>query len=303
MYTRARKLFIKAACWIPLVLAVGAADTTAQSLTFSAQQVPTAPGRYVRMLEHAGLARGYTLQIPHGYHPSRPAPLLFVFHGRGQSMRSFSRRHPDLFREADAAGFLLVLGNATPDEEGRRRWVQPAYDAAGVDDPGFVLSLLARLGSRLAVDARRIYAAGFSNGGGFTHFMGATYPRVFAAMTVCASGMGHAVTLRAPTPILLVYGRRDTSRPYEGGYSDAGHWRPSVPEVAAGLAAENGCDPAPLTRTAPGRTVDRYAPPVGDAEVILVTLDRMDHAWPDAADGWGFDLNRAVFAFCQRHRN
>ncbi len=273
----------------------------------AATTVPTTPGRHARATVHAGIVRAYIISIPTGYDAARPAPLLLVFHGHGQTARSFARRHPDLFREADAAGFILVLPQATTigDPEGKPRWLTEVPDAFGVDDPGFVLGLVGTLSRSLAIDARRVHAAGFSNGGGMTHHLGATRPDVFAAIAIVASGLGHPSTAQptAPVPALLVYGRRDTTRPYDGEINEHGFLVPPAREIAEMWARADGCLPVPARRASPGVTIDRYGGCREGTEVIFVTVDRMDHSWPDAADGWGFDMNETVIAFCWRHRN
>jgi hypothetical protein len=47
--------------------------------------VPTAPGIYSLDLAHDSLARTFRLNIPSGYNPALPAPLVFMLHGGGQT--------------------------------------------------------------------------------------------------------------------------------------------------------------------------------------------------------------------------
>ncbi len=80
----------------------------------------------------------YTVYLPHGYEPSagKAYPVLYLLHGRGDSMEAWTRVKPDL-DQMIAAGEIPPVLAVLPDApwSGRGSWyVDSAY--TGADDPG-----------------------------------------------------------------------------------------------------------------------------------------------------------------------
>ncbi|MHC4832255.1 MAG: CE1 family esterase [Planctomycetota bacterium] len=156
-----------------------------------------------------------------------------------------------------------------------------------------------------------MYATGFSNGATFCQYLAANQTAVFAAIAPCAGGLpadGYPndlhVAMPVPTtsvPVLIVNGLADTARLYDGGLSQHGRYQFPAEHQAIYWSTVNGCDSTPTSRTSRLREVDRYEDCAGDAEVIFVTVKKMPHKWPDRADDVGFDMNRTVFEFFDRH--
>jgi polyhydroxybutyrate depolymerase len=60
------------------------------------------------------------------------------------------------------------------------------------------------------VDENRIYATGFSNGGGFTYLLWAARPKIFAAYAPCAAVLRPTESTKLePAPILQIAGETD----------------------------------------------------------------------------------------------
>src|SRR5688572_26465311 len=109
-----------------------------------------------------------------------------------------------------------------------------------VDDVGFVLALIEHLDTSLNLDLNRIYAAGFSNGAKFCHYLGGRTFGVFAALAPVAGFIGNGLPPgplgyvpppTEPMPIMMINGGQDTSVPYNGGPSAGGPLRSSVAEA------------------------------------------------------------------------
>jgi poly(3-hydroxybutyrate) depolymerase len=119
-------------------------------------------------------------------------------------------------------------------------------DASGYDDVGFTLELLTNLISTFCIDSTKIYAAGKSNGGGFSANILACDPqasRVFAAFGGIAGAYyqgntespcdGTTVPItcnpgRYPVPIFTTRGDSDATIPYTGG-GRRGRCLPTIP--------------------------------------------------------------------------
>lgn len=133
------------------------------------------------------------------------APLLFVFHGAGDTADAFA-----------AVGFERAWPEAIVvymDGLGRRPGTGGAFQTA---DPGptnrdlrFFDTALADLRTRYRIDDRRVAATGFSNGAKFAYLLWATRPGTLAAIAPVAGMLAPALELRTPLPILHIGGRED----------------------------------------------------------------------------------------------
>jgi polyhydroxybutyrate depolymerase len=68
---------------------------------------------------------------------------------------------------------------------------------------------LAYLKKSHRVDEKRIYATGFSNGGGFTFLLWAERGELLSAVAVCGSVAGRRLKDMMPKPCLHIAGRKD----------------------------------------------------------------------------------------------
>ncbi len=110
--------------------------------------------------------RNATLQIPLGYDPTIPVPLLVSLYGLGETMTDGWKRYA---MEANARGWLLLV----PDQ--RQNTISPAVRQDIIDAVNWVKHYY-------TVDDSRIYLAGVSMGGNKALIMAAQYPHVFAAV-------------------------------------------------------------------------------------------------------------------------
>jgi polyhydroxybutyrate depolymerase len=159
----------------------------------------------------------YAPSAPHGAGavrtpPSPPAgaklPLVFAFHGRGDTIRDFQYVNLHVaWRDAIVVYFQAL------DRDGLSGWqVERGQD--GDRDLKLIDAALASLRKKYAVDDDRIYATGFSNGAAFTYLLWAERPAVFAAYAVVAGRLRPAVRLTEPRPLFAVAGERDPQIPF-----------------------------------------------------------------------------------------
>lgn len=135
-------------------------------------------------LDVAGVAREALVALP-ANPPADGAPLVFVFHGHGGSARQAARSMP-FHQHWPEAIVVYPQGLPTPgrltDPEGKKSGWQPAAGEQGDRDLAFFDALLAEMKRQHRIDARRIYATGHSNGGGFTYLLWAERGETFAAV-------------------------------------------------------------------------------------------------------------------------
>lgn len=139
-------------------------------------------------------------------------PVVFAFHGHGGSMQNASRSF-GYHTRWPAAIVVYPQGLNTPgkltDPEGHRPGWQSNAGDEGDRDLKFFDTMLASLSHDFQVDAKRLYATGHSNGGGFTYLLWAQRGEKFAAFAPSAAVAPRAVSRLKPKPVLHVAGERD----------------------------------------------------------------------------------------------
>jgi poly(hydroxyalkanoate) depolymerase family esterase len=251
---------------------------------------PMAPGRFLQ-LSYAGAAgeRVYKLYVPTG-HTGRAAPLIVMLHGGTQNADDFAAgtRMNDL---AERHGFLVAYPEQSRQANpmGYWNWFQPADQQRGGGEAAILAGLTGQIIDRYAIDARRVYVAGFSAGGAMAAVMADAYPDVYVAAGVhsgLAAGAAHDIpsafaamaegaqpTRSSPVPLIVFHGDGD----------------PTVDHVNADCLVEAALPNAggrrqPLTtraRVPGGHQFTRrvYADRDGTPRVEHWTIHQAGHAW------------------------
>jgi polyhydroxybutyrate depolymerase len=227
--------------------------------------------------------RDYDLVLPASYQCGTPIAVAIVFHGGGgskESMRKIACPGGDLTsprcleRIANAAGMAIVFPNGTNAVGGKlinpagvRTWnagggtggyicVSGGACTSGIDDVGYTRALVADLGTRIAIDAKRVFASGFSDGAAMDHRLACEAADVFAAVAPVSGENQFALAGCTPSQhvaVLDIHGTLDACWPYAGGNGgciDNGLYV-SVADTLAGWAARNGCNATPTLTTLP----------------------------------------------------
>ncbi len=201
-------------------------DDVAAAIDVPAADVPVAdaPGADVSPAVAALVAaRPFHLAVPDGYDASHPAPLLVLLHGYGAS-GLLQDLYFHMTREANMRGVLYATPDGTMDASGMRFW--NASDACcdfahtGVDDVAYIDAIIADVSARYAVDPRRIYLLGHSNGAFMSHRMACDRAGEIAAIVALAGATFFDATRCAPSEpvsILDVHGTADAVIAYDGG--------------------------------------------------------------------------------------
>ncbi|KIK62379.1 carbohydrate esterase family 1 protein, partial [Collybiopsis luxurians FD-317 M1] len=208
--------------------------------------------------------RSYLVHLPANYDNSKKHPVVVSFHGNGGT----SAKQEKITQLSDQAmlinniGIIAVypqasLGKGRNGGTKKNSWQGAPYAADGVDDIGFVKQILDEITEHLAIDTKRIYATGKSNGGGFTNLLACTpsiNTRIAAFATVSAalypgtlpgvdtSDTSTACDPKRVIPILISHGYNDTTIPYEGQSERSGskdYRTPNIDDFAKAWATRN----------------------------------------------------------------
>ena len=155
----------------------------------------------------------------------------------------------------------------------------------GVDDVGFITSMVSAIEVAVPIDPDRIYATGISNGGIMDYTL-ACHTTIFAAIGPDSATELGSCPSPAPISVIHIHGTADMNIPYDGGPGDGvGHIDgPSVPALNATWRHIDHCA-APVTTTAKAVTTSIARCPAGHA-AELITIAGAGHQWPGATPSW-----------------
>ena len=202
------------------------------------------PGDHELTLQVGELERRYIVHVPAGHSPGKPLPVVIMLHGGGGTARG-AMRETGWARKADAEHFLAVFPDAMPPDPGQPSRFgtngQAWNDGSGrfhsgekdIPDVAFIDAMLDDLEARFAIDRRRVYATGFSNGAAMTFRIGVELATRIAAIAPFAGAMWPEPS-RFDHPVSLYYitGDADPLNPLDGG----------LPKFATGARVRTGTE-------------------------------------------------------------
>jgi polyhydroxybutyrate depolymerase len=172
-------------------------------------------------------SRPVNLYVPSSYDGHTPLPLVILLHGggwNGQLIEDYVRLRP----LAQAQRFLCCYPDGTLDIFGSRFWNADfsstpdaaAFGMTNVDDVGYFRNLIEEVARHFALDRKRVYLIGHSNGGVMAYRMACESPDLVAGIASLAGIRTLDHGLCAPfesVNILRIYGTADDAVRYEGG--------------------------------------------------------------------------------------
>jgi len=163
-----------------------------------------------------GVRRDALVFLPRAKHGSAKHPLVLAFHGHGGRMASTSAlmRIQALWPEAVVV-YPQGLSTPTPiDPAGTLPGWQAKAGELGDRDLRLFDAIVATMKQSYAVNTRRIYATGFSNGAVFSLLLWAERAKTIAAIGEVAGRLDAAETLTSPRALVAVAGRSDMVAPF-----------------------------------------------------------------------------------------
>ena len=238
------------------------------------------PGDPPGALVFGGLQRTYVLHAPPGL--DHPSGLVISLHGAGQTggeqasltnYNAVADRHGFVVAYPDGIDFSWADGRgaSVPDRE-------------GVDDVGFLATLIDRLSHDYGIPAGRVFVTGMSAGAFMANRLACDRADLISAIAPVAGTLGVGVPCNPsrPVSVMQVHGTADPVVPFDGGpmvgrggASDI----ISAPALADRWRAIDGC-PAPVEDTNGDAHLFTAAGCAGGTQVVFVRIDGGGHTWP-----------------------
>jgi polyhydroxybutyrate depolymerase len=235
-------------------------------------------------------SRTYILHVPSKYDGTKPVPFVVDFHPIGGSGSGEEGSSP-YKALTDAEGVITAYPNGKSGPMGGAWNVGPCC-VKDVDDVAFARALVEDVEKVACIDTKRVYAVGFSMGGGMSHYVACHAADVFAAVAPAAFDLlkENQDGCKPTRPITVISFRStgDSVVAYDGGYSNVVSGMPITFLGAKGTFSKwaeiNQCTGSPSAEDSSGCST--YSSCGAGVQVTLCTKKGGSHEAGNASVGW-----------------
>jgi polyhydroxybutyrate depolymerase len=252
------------------------------------------PGTTTQNIQFGGTARSYILHVPASYTGKTAVPLVLDFHGillNDSIQESISGWQA----KSDKEGFIVAWPNGID-----TAWnVGPCCTTSRtVDDVGFAKAVVNQIAGQTCVDKKRVYATGYSMGGGMSLDLACNAADLFAAVAPAAFDLMDPTKNDWPCkpsrPITVVDFRStgDAIVPYNGGPTNPPNGLPIVVTFLGAVktfqtfAQLDQCTGSPTDDSALGAGCQTYKECAAGVQLTLCTKQGGGHDVGDPAVAW-----------------
>ena len=232
--------------------------------------------------------RSFIMHVPSAYKGDTPVPLLIDYHPIGGSSEGQMKdtKYKSL---TDKEGVISLYPQGTTKTMGPGWNVGPC--CSNDDDLEFTREMIKYVREKACIDPQRIYAAGFSMGGGMSNHVACMMSDVFAAVAPAAMDLNRTnsakCTKARPIAVINFRGTADPVCKYQGGdsgYNDGLNFL-GAEGTFRYWAEANGCQGSP-SKNKDG--CDEYSNCMDGVKVVLCTKQGGGHEQGDGNIGWPF---------------
>ena len=256
-------------------------------------------GLQTKTFSHDNVNRNYLVYIPNSYDSEIDYPLMFLFHGFGGIASEFMNT-ADMRDLAESKNFIVVYPQGLDLASTGSHWncSNPSADnKSDVDDIGFIENLIDQLLIDYPViDNKRIYAAGYSNGGFMSYYLACNSNKFAAIGSVAGTMLDDSYqncNAQFPTAMINIHGTDDFDVPYVGN-----SYYPSIPDVVDWWKNFNNATNEDLLTNQDG-TIEQYIyyDDAGDRFVEHIKVIGGGHYWDDKLNYEGKNTSGLIWEF------
>ena len=220
-----------------------------------------------------GKSRTFIMHVPSAYKGTDPVPLVVDYHpigGSGQGELSSSPYKG----KTDPEGVITLYpdGTAKPGGMGNGWNVGPC--CSNDDDVKFSREMIKAVEEKVCINKQRVYATGFSMGGGMSNHVACFMSDIYAAVAPAAMDLNTTNSAKCsperPVPIIMFRGTNDFVCKYQGGdsgFNDGLNFLGAEGNFKF-WAQKNGCEGSPSKNS---NGCDEYSKCKDGSKVILCT--------------------------------
>ncbi|MGA2810960.1 MAG: PHB depolymerase family esterase [Candidatus Acidiferrum sp.] len=229
-------------------------------------------------LEFGGRPRTYLVHVPRGLNSQTPLPVVLVLHGATESNDNVEKLS-GMSGKADQEHFIAVYPSGTGH--------LPTWNAGNccgyavenhVDDVGFFRALLEKLEHDYAVDRKRVYFTGISNGAMMSYRLACEMSEQVAAIAPVEGALNVDCHPSHAVSVLIFHGTADRLVPYDGGVTT--QINNSVPKAVDFWVKRDGCSGAPERGEIAEAHSEKYSACQDGTAVALYAIQGGRHMWP-----------------------
>jgi len=245
---------------------------------------PPSPATLQKTIDLDGGSRTYLVHLPPGYDGRAPLPLVLVLHGATESPESVEHLSA-MSAKADQEKFIAVYPRGTGQ--------LPTWNAGNccgyaqqnrVDDVAFLRTLIEKLEQDYAIDPKRIFATGISNGAMMSYRLACELSDKIAAIAPVEGAQNVPCRPQARVSIIVFHGTADHLVPFEGGSTpfQLGPKRSdtSVAEAVSFWVKQDSCAASPERENTSQLHLTRYMDCKDGHAVELYAIQGGHHMWP-----------------------
>jgi len=234
-----------------------------------------------------GQTRSFIMHVPSAYNGSKAVPLVIDFHGIGGDGNG-QMFQTQLKAQTDPEGVISLY----PNGESKAWNVGPCCSTA--DDVQFTREMIKAVSEKACIDKKRVYASGFSMGGGMTNHLACNLADELAAVAPAAMDLNTvnsaACNPARPIPIIMYRSTNDGVCVYQGGESGRqdGLNFLGADRNFSFWGEKNGCTGTPSETQEGDVTVKEYSNCMDGVKVVFRRSETANHAVAEGASAWKF---------------
>lgn len=269
------------------------AASSAQEVTIDCSGKAYQAGDHNMSVNVDGKNRTFIMHVPSQYKGDKPVPLVVDYHpiggsGAGQMSDQGGTTYK---RITDQEGVISLY----PDGTGGKSMMGPGWNVgpccSNDDDIKFSREMIKAVEEKVCIDTKRVYAAGFSMGGGMSNHVACNMADVFAAVAPAAMDLNttNSATCSPARPISIIMFRGTNDQVCRYGGGDSG-FNDGLNFLGAEgnfkfWADKNGCTGSPSKNS---NGCNEYSNCKDGVKVVLCTKQGGQHEQGDGSIGWPF---------------
>ena len=237
-----------------------------------------------------GKKRTFIMYVPSAYKGDKAVPLVVDYHeigGSGNGQYSSTNYRS----KTDPEGVITLYPDGTNKPGGMGPGWNVGPCCSNDDDVKFTREMINMVEEIACIDPKRVYAAGYSMGGGMANHVACFMADVFAAVAPAAMDLNKTNSAQCnpdrPISIIMFRGKKDGVCKYIGGdsgYNDGLNFLGAEDNFRF-WAEKNGCTGNPTTNS---DGCSEYSNCKDGTKVVLCTNEGGGHDQGDASIGWPF---------------